>query len=361
MLTMDDVARRAGVARSTVSHVLNGRHNANVRIPESTRRRVLDAAQELGYHPNALARSVRSGKTRMIGYLVEDQIYEPYWKTIVGALNEAEQADFSLKLLSATPETFAQRIQQCMELRLSGMIVRYCFDKSFLFEEAQRAGIPVVTVDEDVPQPYGARVAADDAVGCREAVSHLVQLGHRRIAFITAGFYRKPPELVPVRESHFLAELASHGLPVPEGYIVAEEMVVYGSGTELEIDTSTVLAATNRLLTHPEGRPTAIVCWRDEAAIVAMQACRRAGLRVPEDMSVVGFSDIHAARTSDPSLSTCQSPWDQMGRTAVRQLVRALDLEDPCRETILIPSRFIARHSSGPVPPVVQEGCVVAL
>ena len=100
--------------------------------------------------------------------------------------------------------------------------------------------------------------------------------------------------------------------------VTRETMLVYG-GTKMGRDAATGLAAADALLEHPAGRPTAIFCWRDEAALVAIQACHRRGLRVPEDISVVGFSDISAAWLCDPPLTTCQSPWEEMGRTAVRQ------------------------------------------
>jgi len=348
--TMNTIATHLGVSRATVSHVLNGR-SAEQRIRPETQSRVLDVARELGYRPNALARSVRSGKSRMIGYLVSDPRYEPYWNTIIGALDEAEQEGFTLKVLSVTPGTFAERIRQCMELRLGGLIVRINQDKSTLFAEANRVGIPVVTVDESVPQSFGVRVNAADALGCREAVSHLVELGHRRIGFISSGFGRQPLEIVPTREGLFLQEMATRGLDVPDGCVTRETMLVYGRRAKAGHDTATGLAATDALLEHPAGRPTAIFCWRDEAALVAIQACHRRGLRVPGDISVVGFSDISAAWLCDPPLTTCQSPWEEMGRTAVRQLVNAVEGEfDPSPREILIPSGLVVRQSSGPAP-----------
>jgi DNA-binding LacI/PurR family transcriptional regulator len=352
MITLADVAQKAGVARSTVSHVLSERNGDNVRIPDATRDRILEAAHELGYRPNTLARSVRSGKSNMIGYLVNDPSYEPYWNTVVGALDEAEKVGFTLKMLSVTQETLAERIQQCIGLRLSGLIVRMSQDKSSLFEEASAAGMPVVLVDEMSPHLSGIRVAADDTRGFEAAISHLIELGHRRIGFIADGFYRpRGTERFSVREALFRQAMAARGMQVPEGFVTYESMSVYGSKAEPDMDVSTVLAAVDSLLGHPEGRPTAIMCWRDETAIVAMRACREHGLRVPEDISIVGFSDIRSARFCDPPLSTCKSPWNEMGRTAVRQLVRVLGAEfDPSPQTFLLASGFVARQSSGPAP-----------
>ncbi|HEX5323972.1 MAG TPA: LacI family DNA-binding transcriptional regulator [Capsulimonadaceae bacterium] len=346
---MVSIAARLGLSRATVAHVLNGRATEQ-RIRPETQSRVLDMARELGYRPNALARSVRSGKSRMIGYLVSEPRYEPYWNTLIGALAEAEHEGFTLKVLSASCETFADRIRQCIELRLGGLIVRVDLDKSALFTEASRAGIPVVTVDEGVPQPYGIRVSAADALGCKAAISHLVELGHCKIGFVSSGFGGPSPQNVPPREALFLQEMASRKLDVLAGYVTRETMLVYGHGSKAVHDTATGLAATDALLDHAAGQPTAIFCWRDEAALVAIQACHRRGLRVPENVSIVGFSDISAAWLCDPPLTTCVSPWEEMGRTAVRQLVAAIGQEfDPSPREILIPSGLVIRKSSGPV------------
>ena len=353
MLTMSDVARKAGVSRSAVSLVLNQRGD-EVGIAEATRQRILDAARELGYRPNALARSVALGQSRMIGYLVSDPRYEPYWNTIVGALSEVEQQGFTLKLLSVSRATLSERVRQCAELRLGGLVVRVDGDKSLIFEEANRAKIPVVAVDEGVPQPFGIRVASDDGPGIRSAVEHLTQLGHCKIGFISSGFpqlHHTAGDIGTTREQLFRQEMAARGLELPEGYVTQEAMSVYGPEAEPTIHSASAQAATQALLSHPAGRPSAIVCWRDEAAMVAIRECRRQGLRVPEDISVVGFSDISAARLCDPPLSTVKMPWESIGRLAIQQLAQRIDEEfHPSPITHLVPTTFVARKSSGPAP-----------
>jgi DNA-binding LacI/PurR family transcriptional regulator len=322
-----------------------------MQIRPETQQRVLDAARELGYRANALARSVRTGKSGMIGYVVDDVHYEPYWHTLVGAMAEAEKEGFTLKVLTATGETFMERIRQCMELRLEGLLLRLVLDKRPLFEEANRAGIAVVMVDDWVAQPYGTRVSADDRAGCNEAISHLAELGHRKIAFISTGFESQPMEGVFHREGLYLKEMAARGFVVPDGYISRERMHVYGRGLRAEHNDASGLAAADALLDHPAGRPTAIFCWRDEAALVAIQACQRRGLRVPDDISIVGFSDLSAAWLSSPPLTTCMSPWEEMGQLAMRELVRSLkEGFDPSPRVIQIPSGLIIRESTGRVP-----------
>ena len=145
--------------------------------------------------------------------------------------------------------------------------------------------------------------------------------------------------------------MASRGLVVPDGYVTYESMALYGPKAEEDADGKLPMAATRALLHHPQGRPTAIFCWRDEAAMFAIRACRKHGLRVPEDISVVGFSDITAAHLFDPPLSTVKSPWEGLGRMAMRQILHRVSEEfttDP--STHLVASSFVARESTGPAP-----------
>lgn len=357
MITMSDVASRAGVSRTAVSSVLNEGSLPSVRIAPETRQRILEAAEELGYRPNQLARAVARGKTRMIGFLVDEPRYEPYWKIMVGALEAAEELGLSLKLLSVSGHTLAERVRQCTELRLGGIIARVAGDKTLLFEEANGARMPVVTVDEGIAQPFGTRITSDDAVGIGQVLEHLTQLGHRKIAFIGSGF----PQLFPTpervgdigtaREELFRQEMAARGIELPRGYITRDTVMVYGRDAELALEDASARDATSTSLAHASGRPTAIFCWRDETALLAMRECRRHGLRVPEDISIVGFSDISAARLSEPPLSTVKTPLESIGRLAVQVLAQRMDEDfDPTPATHLVPATFVARASSGPAP-----------
>ena len=353
MITMTDIAAKAGVSRSAVSHVLNDLKYGNIRIPDATRQRILETAAEMGYRPNQLARSVASGKTRMIGYLVAEPHYEPYWSTIVGALAEAEELGFTLKVLSVTQDTLAERVRQCIELRLGGIIARVIGDKSLIFEEAHRAQIPVVTVDEGIEQKFGATIIPDDSIGCNAAIQHLIELGHRRIGFISSGFSRLfggGDDIGISRESLFRNAMQKYGLDVPDGYITYDVMQVF-AGHEIPVGRESVVEATKALLSHPQGRPTAIFCWRDETAMVVARACRQVGLRVPEEISIVGFSDINSARFFDPPLSTVKSPWEVMGRQAMRQVTQRMNEEFTTEPTThLIETCFVARESTAKVP-----------
>ena len=354
MVTMSDIAERVGVSRTAVSAVLNEGSMENVRVAPETRQRILDVAEELGYRPNQLARAVALGRTRMIGYLVDEPRYEPYWSITAGALEAAQEQGLTLKVLSVTGHTLAERVRQCTELRLGGIVARVGGDKGVIYEEASRARIPVVIVDEAMPQPFGSRVVSDDSLGMAQALEHLIAFGHRRIAFISSGFPQQgkdPGDIGTSRELLFRRGMAERGLELPEGYVTSESVMVFGREAELAIDDSSARAATSALLHHPEGRPTSIVCWRDETALLAMRECHRQGLRVPEDISVVGFSDIGAARLSEPPLSTVKTPWETMGRIAIDELIRRMDQPfHPSQTTCLAPPTFVPRASSGPAP-----------
>lgn len=355
MITMADIAVKAGVSRSAVSLVLNGK--TSVHIADSTRQRILETAVELGYRTNQLARSVASGKTKMIGYLVNEPNYEPHWNTVVGALSEAEKLGYTLKVMSVTGETLEERVRQCVELRLSGLIVRIFGDRTRLYEEANLAKLPLVLVDESIEQPFGTRVAADDAAGIGRALDHLTALGHSRIGFISSGFPRfhrgngDSADIGTARERLFVRAMCERGLPLPANYIAHEIMAVFGSAAEAPDNISTAIAATRELLAHPAGRPTAILCWRDETAMVAIGACRAAGLRVPQDISVVGFSDVQNARFFDPPLSTVKSPWNEMGCVAIQQICQGTFEELSLHSRAhFIATGFVARQSTGPAP-----------
>jgi LacI family transcriptional regulator len=349
---MNDIALQAGVSRSAVSLVLNNRQDS--RIPEATRQRVLETALEMGYRPNQLARSVASGKTRMLGYLVSEPNYEPSWKIIVGALAEAEALGFTFKVLSVTPETLVERVRQCVELRLGGIVAGLVGGQAVVLEEANRAQIPVAIVDPGVEQASGTNILADDAVGLNAAIEHLLHLGHQRIGFISSGFPRLfggTDDIGVAREKLFGQIMRHHGLSVPDGYIAREAMDVFMPLAESEPNFESVFAALQLLMDHPAGRPSAICCWRDETAMATIRACARVGLRVPEDISVVGFSDLSTARFFMPSLSTVQSPWHALGRLAVYQLSQRIPQPfNSAPTTHRVPSHFVARQSTGVAP-----------
>lgn len=353
MVTLGDIAKKANVSLSTVSYVLNDRHTA-VRISDRTRQRVLDAAGELGYRRNAIAKAMVDGHTRVIGFLRHHTAREEMTFKLEGVLDEAARAGYAVQIV---PVRFTERLDEeavarCVEMRLAGVVALHINAnvQRDLHEELERYGIPVVMLDNNFPQDFGIRVAGDDEAGIEAAVAHLADdLGHRRIALIG----REKPEYsgaATLRERGYRAALARRGLapwePIPRSDFY---------------DDGLTEAAVRGLLGDrpPAERPTAILCLSDMMALVVCRTVRALGLSVPGDVSVIGYDDMPMAQRSDPPLTTLAQPFPEMGRAATRHLlasvgrrqrrgtaVEPLLPDSPVEE--LLPARLVVRASTGP-------------
>lgn len=347
MLTMRDVAERAGVSRATVSVVLGGRSDA-VGINADTRRRVFQSAEELGYRRNELVRAVVSGHNRMLGFLVWQPEYEAVARMLGGALEEAEAQDYTIKVLRLRDNEIDQRtIARCLELRLAGVIVvkmpRQPLD--FLHQEMSRRHVPVTTLGSSFAQSWGARVTANDEQGCHLLIEHLHGLGHRRIAFIGGN----PSEPAGARrEAGFRQAMREFGLRTPKSFIL-----------ESHWHFDDAARCTQQLLEISPLPPTAIVCASDETAMIACRRVRLSGRRVPEDVSVTGFTDLRSARLFDPPLTTVALPFAQLGRAAVRHTLarvqQAGEFRDDPVEEILLPELQV-RASTSVAPELIAAG-----
>jgi DNA-binding LacI/PurR family transcriptional regulator len=345
MITISDIASRAGVSRTTVSYVLNGRESG-VRISEETRQRVSAAAAELGYRRNALAHAVTTGRNPVLGFLACAPEGELVARLLAGALDEAEESGYFIKVLRLRHNTVnAEVIERCAELRLAGVIVLYLDTEQlkYLHGEMARYGIPVAVLDDSFPQERGVRVVSDDIDGCRQAIAHLVALGHTKIACISGP---QASGCASLREEGYRLAMREHGLQAPESYLQRGDW-----------DEDVTEAATRALLSSEHGRPSAIVCAGDEWAMVAARTLRRCGLRVPEDVSVIGFGDIRTARLWEPPLTTVAQPFQEMGRLAVKRLIAQAEAPDsstisrstPIEEAL--PTQLVVRQSTARVAP----------
>ncbi len=343
---MIDIAERAGVSQTTVSFVLNDRDQA-ARISVETRDRVLEAARALGYSTNHLARAMRTGDTRMIGFLGGLLSNEPVGAMLTGAIEEAASVGYTVKVLSLGAPGFAwhQLIGRIAEWRLSGVIALHLPQPMLeeLWLDARRGDAPMVLLDSRVPLERLPHILSDDQNGIACAVEHLANLGHRRIAFLTGDEFST---LTRYREEAFRAEMQKRWPTAP---------VVIERGSFGEHEES--LAAARRLLVLPRAqRPTALLCAGDTIALSALQIAAQLKLEVPRELSLIGFANTQAAVYSTPPLSSVAQPFEQMGRAAVQQLLR-LSKErhgatsqfssEECVSTIL-PTQLIERASTAP-------------
>lgn len=346
MARMIDIAERAGVSQTTVSFVLNDRDQA-ARISVETRDRVLEAARALGYSTNHLARAMRTGDTRMIGFLGGSLSNEPVGAMLAGAIEEASSVGYTVKVLNLGAPGFEwhQLIGRIAEWRLSGVIALHLSQKMLeeLWLDARRGNAPMVLLDSRVPVEQLPHVLSDDENGIARAVEHLANLGHRRIAFLTGDEFST---LTRYREEAFRQEIQKRWPAAP---------VVIERGSFVEHAKS--LQAAQRLLTLPRAqRPTAVVCAGDIIALATLQVAAQQKIEVPGELSLIGFANTQGAAYATPPLTSVAQPFEQMGRAAVQQLLR-LSRErhgaapDENVSTIL-PTQLIERASTAPPPSV---------
>ena len=336
---MNEIARKVGVSRPTVSYILNGKAS-RIQISPETRRRVLGVAEECGYRRNDVARAIATGRTRSIGFVIMDIGNEVAGRLLQGALNAAQENGFQVRILGTGGDE-RELPRKCVELRLEGVICSHLPDALLdqLGQELTKHAIPGVMVDSSFERPGFFRVISADEPGIRLALEHLASLGHARIGFIGGN---PATGSAVLRERGFRAGMRALGLPIPPGYV--------RKGNWVERDTDPAA----RALLAQRNRPTAIVCASDYMAATVLRVASRLGVRVPQDLSVLGFADVRLAQYVTPALTTVSQPFEEMGRTAMRRLLEVLAKrkrmhQDPA-PTIALPTRLVVRESSGPAP-----------
>lgn len=306
--SIKDIARIAGVSHSTVSRALRGRTLVN---PE-TAARILKIAEETGYRASAAARSLVMGRTNTIGVVVTN-ISDPFVAGVVGGIEDAaEERGYSVFLANsnADPRREVRVVRAFEERRVDGIIVTSSRVGALYVPEMERMRVPVVLLNNQHPSEFAHSVLIANVEASLELTRHLICLGHRRIAYIGDRFgyqsdterlagYRQALEEVTIA---FAPELVVHGDGKPEG---AEE-------------------AMGQLLALGE-RPTSVFCYNDMSALGAMRRIRAYGLRIPDDLSVVGFDDLYISQFLDPPLTTVRQPVREMGRMAMETLFQIFD------------------------------------
>ncbi len=336
-----DVARAAGVGTSIVSRVLNG--DPTVSIRSETRERILAAARELNYRPNALARGLRLRRTMTLGLIVNVS-YQTEIAEVISAAERAAAAAGYVTLIADTAD-FVGRGEAyrrlLFERRVDGLLIGSIQVGDEFVAELREEGLPFVVLNRRT-RGGGASVSVDDARGVQLAVDHLVGLGHRRIAYLagpittTAG----PVSTEPVRRrlAGYRAGMRAAGLPVPSSAIVPSW-----------IDPEAIQRATEQALSA-NPRPTALVVWSPTAAIVALAAAHRLGVRMPGELSVVSYNDSPIAGYLEPPLTTVRMPLDEMARAGVEALLRVADGERPRSIVVRTAPVLVARGSTAEAP-----------
>lgn len=338
-VTVQDVAREAGVSAMTVSRVVNGGHN----VRESTRLAVAEAIERLQYKPNPAARSLAVGEATQIGLLYANPSAAYLSQFLIGALAAARRAGCHLVLEPCegeSPEEQAEATRQFVGADVQGVILPppLCESEAVRTELAA-AGIPSVAVAMGRHEAGTYNVRIDDFEAAAAMTRHLIDLGHRDIAFI-----RGHPNQVASAERYrgFVHAVEAAGLD-PSAMRVEPGYFTYRSG----------LDATERLL-RQSPRPTAIFAANDDMAAAAVGVAHRQGLHIPRDISVVGFDDVALATNVWPELTTVRQPIAQMAETAVAMLLARLRKrgggDGTDGEELIVPHELIVRESTAAPP-----------
>ncbi len=334
MATARDVARRAGVSISTVSHVTNGTRV----VSDTLRERVQEAMQELGYEPNAVARSLKTRRSHTVALIAPD-IGNPFFTSVVRGVEDVIEARGFTLILADTDE---DPVREQAYLRLlgarhvDGLILAPAGDAYPYLDHLMRTSTALVFLDRFVPGPPVPAVLLDNEQAARMAVEHLVAVGHRRIGVIAgrAGI------------STTSERLAGYRLGLEAAGIDYDPRLVADGRSRVD----DACQATARLL-ELEPRPTALLACNNLMTIGTVMAIHQHGLEVPGDIAVVGFDDASWADTFRPRLTTVAQPTYEFGRAAAELLMRRIESPGaPAPARILLPGRLIIRESSGVTP-----------
>ncbi len=310
MVSMKDIARKCGVSVATVSKALNGQQD----IGEATRERILAAAKEMGYTANVMARALKTNRTYNLGILFSDLqnsgfMHEYFASALNSFRAEAERCGYDITFINSDfGHTGASYLQHARSRRVEGVAIICADFFDSAVQELVYSDIPVITLDHAFDNR--AAVLSDNTYGIGELVHYVYGRGHRRIAYI----HGNPTAVTERRLTGFYRACEELGLTLPEGYVVSCEYH----------ETVGCYEATKRLLALPE-RPSCIFYPDDYAYIGGFNAVTEAGLRIPEDISAVGYDGIHLARVISPKLTTWRQNTEQLGREAASRLIERIE------------------------------------
>ncbi|WP_322510447.1 LacI family DNA-binding transcriptional regulator [Chloroflexus sp.] len=335
-ITLDDIARRAGVSRSTASRVINNHPHVNPAVRE----RVWQAIRETNYQPNLPARSLASRRSQVIGIIIPQPIHtlfaDPYFPLLIeGIAHVCNERQFSIMLELAT--TTAGNPYRHLGRRgfLEGAIVASAVEDQFLLQWLAQETIPVVSVGRLNTHPSIPYVDVDNRHGARMLVEHLIERGYRRIATITG-----PMNIVAGRDRFAGYGDALHAAGLP----VLPELVVEGDFSEQS--GFSAMQTLLRLVPIPD----VVFAASDMMALGAFKALRAAGLSVPGDIGLAGFDDIPLAAAMTPTLTTVRQPIGVLGQTAAQLLLDQLTTDPPAPATqrVILPTELVIRDSCVP-------------
>jgi LacI family transcriptional regulator len=331
-IRMKDIAEDLGISVVTVSKVLNNHRD----ISAATKQRVLRRMKELNYLPSLRAQGLVSGKSFMVGFIVPDLVYSFFSEIAVSLSALLKAHGYSLLIVSSdeSEQREIAEIDHMVRHRVDALVIASCqADPDFLLRLRQQK-IPVLLVDRHFSDAKSSFVGADDVLVGQMATEHLIGIGRRRIAHIGGTHVSTSQQRM---EGYWLA-LARNKIKVPSEYAVKRAYIDESSDT-------TARAAMERLL-KLKNRPDAVFCHNDPAAIGAMNAILDSGLRIPEDIAVIGSGNIRYSESLRVPLSTIDVSTALLGKKAGEMILRQLAVPSSAVNSMLIPPKVIQRQST---------------
>lgn len=326
---MKDVARLAGVSTSTVSHVINN----NRFVSEQVRDRVEQAIRELNYAPSALARSLKIKQTRTIGMLLTASSNPFYSEVVRGVENSCYERGYSLILCNTEgdEERMNRSLETLMQKRVDGLLMM-CTETHLPSADIlnRYPSVPMVMMDWAPFEGRGDIIQDNALLGGELATQYLIDRGYTRIACIAGPLDKTPARL---RLDGFHQAMAASGLAVPPGYVLDGDFEFQGG-----------FNAMNQLLAL-DPPPQAVFTSNDAMAVGVYHALYQAGLRVPQDMAVMGYDNIELARYLTPPLSTIHQPKDELGELAIDTLIHRMSDPDASQQTLVLTPELVERGS----------------
>lgn len=329
-ITITDIAAHAGVSKTTVSRVLNGRPD----VDQETAERVRAAMETLGYVPNARATALARGRANCIGVLVPSMTWSVMLDMLCGVAEEVEPSSYAVMLYSMTrgDESIQSFMREVIRAKqIDGLAVLLPLGMLPYLNDLYEQGLPIVLIDDRSYNPSFPSVATTNRAGGYAATRHLLELGRHRIAYING----------PVDFGCNQERLAGYHQALAEADVTPQPKLIVDS----DYTEAGGVRCTNALLNAGIAFD-AIFAANDLMAFGAMQALKRAGRRIPEDVAVVGFDDMGAAAHTSPSLTTVRQPFYEMGRIAARLLLERMSGTPLPSQPVILPTELIVRGSS---------------
>jgi LacI family transcriptional regulator len=332
--SIKDIAKKAGVAISTVSHVIN----KSKYVSDKTKEKVRSAIKELGYRPNIIARGLRTKSTRTIGVLLPD-VSQPFFAQVLRGIEEIARLRNYTMIMGCTFYDVIEEERQMnsmLDQSIDGIIFFCGYDTYEHIKKVHDSNIPVVVLDREIKDKKIPSVLIDNFAAMENAVQYLYDMGHRKIGFITFPFDHQTT--TRKRYEGYCSALKKNGMEYNPDFVIIDD--------QIRLDELKGTYAVLRQKVEEKKVPSAFITIADFLAIGAMKALKEVGLSVPEDISVMGYNDEVICAFSEPSLTTVKQPKKLMGETAANLLIDIIEHKKIENKNIVLATEIIKRKST---------------